>query len=295
MGPVTRPGQSRSGVVVLDTSCYKHLTDPAVRERLKRSLRSVDLLPWPSVVNVLEVISNPHRLQRERQIAVIRDLVDDRPLLPWAPTLLKNVGVAVAKNVNHIELGNSGVDWVLANVDRAAEQRDNVSRFFDEMETAFEEMHENLRQKVQAFLKERGLRNHWASAGEFLDVQWCTADLLEHAVKAIWSQIGVPGQEAPKGLIEAPAWRLFVEIEGIAVFQRAVLANRGRRVQRRDLLQVVYLGGFPRRVLTTADGPFLDATTALLSGRHGNARAIHIRDLVDLAGAIRGEVPAIPN
>ena len=270
----------RSGAVVLDSGCYKHLKDARDLSRLKRSLRAVDLQPWPSVINVLEAVNNRHPQQRERQIAIIRDLLEDRPLLPWPPTLLKNVGIAVANNKNQIELGDSGLDWVLANLDGAVAQRDNVKRFFDEMETAFEEMHGNMRKQVQAFLKERGLRKHWASAGEFLDGQWCTSDFLEHAVGAIWKQLNVGDREVPRELIAAPAWRLFVEIEGIAVFQRVVLANRKRRVQRRDLLQVVYLGGFPRCVLATADTTFLEAAAILLHGRHMNLRAMHIKELL---------------
>ena len=76
------------------------------------------------------------------------------------------------------------------------------------------------------------------------------------------------------------SWRLLLDAEGVGVYERAIAHKQPKFVHRLDLIQLVYLGLAPRRMIVTADRPLLRAANEILTLRYPNARAIHISDLV---------------
>jgi hypothetical protein len=105
--------------------------------------------------------------------------------------------------------------------------------------------------------------------------------MADHFAGLIWKALRLPGDPPLKQLLENETWKLLIDAEGLAVYERAVIKEQPKRVHRMDLLQLVYLGGSHSRVLATADEPFLRAATQILRGRYPNVRVLHIRDLLE--------------
>ena len=76
------------------------------------------------------------------------------------------------------------------------------------------------------------------------------------------------------------AWRLLLDAEGVAVYERAIATVQPKFVQRLDLLQLIYLAGESKRMIVTSDKGLLRAGNAILPGRYPGARAVHLDDLL---------------
>jgi len=79
------------------------------------------------------------------------------------------------------------------------------------------------------------------------------------------------------------AWRLLLDIEGLAVYERTVARKQPKRVHRFDLIQLIYLAGGTERIMVTAEKPLIRAGNLILGTRYSNARMVHISEIVSRA------------
>lgn len=271
------------GVVVLDTSCYAHLVKPAVWERLNRSLRTAHLEARPTAINMFELLSTPNPRVRQRLLKTFHQIAAGRRVLPWPRDLLRHVGEAIRDGEHECRLAATWLDGLLVDPARSGLQQQRALAFCRRVETQFTNSHRDARKAVQSFLREHGIQDAWSSAAEFLDSQWSTPNLLGHFSEIIWRALQLDGAPPIDDLLTNDTWRLYLEAEGLAVFQRGIMRRQSKRVQRMDLLQLVYMSVRDRRILASADEPFLSAATCLLHRRYSLAEAVHIRALLDTA------------
>ena len=271
------------GIVVLDTTCYARLEDPAVLDRLNRSLRSVCLEASPSLINMFELLSTPNPGVRCRRLKTVLQIAAGRPLLPMPQDLLRRAGEAVRDGEREFHLVPTGLERAPLESATAARLQPKALAFCNRVEGKFRETHDDARRAVQRFLKEHGKQDAWPSAAEFLDSQWSTPDLLGHFAGIIWHALNLGGTPPIDDLLANDTWRLYLEAWGLSVYQRGIMRNQPRQVQRMDLLQIAYLSLGTRGILASADRPFLSAAQCLLHGRYRLAEAVHIQELLDSA------------
>lgn len=129
-------------------------------------------------------------------------------------------------------------------------------------------------------MRERGMKDTFESAHSFLDTEWQTGETRRIFAEVTWGALGLPGEVPMAALERNESWRLLLDAEGVGVYERAIAHKQPKFVHRLDLIQLVYLGLAPRRMIVTADRPLLRAANEILTLRYPNARAIHISDLV---------------
>ena len=269
-----------SGIAVIDNSCYGVLSETNALARFRANLAISDLRARPSEVNLLEAaLAKPIRV-RDQLLATTKDLAGDSGLLRWPFWILQRIGRAIINNESAFYLGPSGKEWYLDDKTAIDEIRERAEAFSKRLEDRFSTLHNNARQKLQRHIKASGQRYTVDAAREFLDGEWLRGETRAVFAQATWKGFGLPGEAPLSTLDTSEAWRLLLDIEGLAIFQRALVHEQPRRVQRMDLIQLVYMGNARRRILVTKDGPFLDAANTILRGRYPNARALHISELV---------------
>ena len=111
--------------------------------------------------------------------------------------------------------------------------------------------------------------------------EWVGSDLRRDYAAVTWSALKLPGDAPVEALERNEAWRLLLDAEGIALYERAVARKQPKRVQRMDLLQLIYLAGARRRILATSDAGLLRAGAAILPGRYLNARVVSAADILE--------------
>jgi hypothetical protein len=269
------------GILVLDNNCYSQLTKPSALSNFRANLRVIDFVAQPSEVNLLEAAAAPSRA-RSQLFKVLREVIGEQPILMWPFALLKNVGQAILRGEPHVIIGDSGKEWYLDDEEAVAALRPEVKEFKDRLEQEFDRLHARNRKSIQKKMRERGIETtFFESTAHFLDTYWQQSDSRLDYANATWTAFGLPGDAPVDALNLSESWRLLLDAEGVAVYERAIARVQPKFVHRLDLIQLTYLALAPRRMIATADGPLLRAGNAILSGRYSNARAIHIRDLVN--------------
>lgn len=268
------------GIAVIDNSCYRALAEGNALARFRGNLAVADLEARPSEVNLLEAAVTRPPSVRDRLLATIKDLAGTAGLLPWPFLILQRVGRAIANNERGFYLGASGKEWYLDDKSAIEEIRDQAKAFSERLEERFSFLHNNARRKLQRHIKASGQRYTVDSARNFLDEEWNKGETMTVFAQATWKALGLPAEAPVSTLRMNDGWRLLLDAEGLAIFQRALVHEQPKRVQRADLIQLVYMGHASRRMLVTADNAFLEAANTILRGRYSNARAVHIDGLV---------------
>lgn len=270
----------RQGLLLLDNSSYSRIASPTAMQQLKANMRAAWLEPAASEVNLLEASAASPPSVEAALIATIREFAGDRPLLEWPFALLRRLGRAVVDGQAIVRTGASGKEWYLEDAAARNALRAEVARFNNALEVHFAELHAKTRPKSQQWLKARGVRRTMSDLRTFLDVEWPTLDLRDHIARITWSSFGLPGEAPVQALLRVPAWRILLDIEGAALFARAIVHEQARIVQRFDLIQLVYLGASGIRLLATADRTFLAMAGQIVNGRYGGARVLHIDEML---------------
>jgi hypothetical protein len=269
-----------SGFAVLDTSAYKTLASPAALARFRANLRLADVQPIASEVNLLEAASASPAGVQKRLLATIKEVAGKAGLIPWPFQILQQVGRAVIDGESGFYVRESGKEWYLDDLQAIDEVRGRATEMRERMEAQFSRLHDNARRDLQRKIKASGYRFTADGFREFLDGEWAKGELRRIFAAATWKALRLPGEAPVDTLLLNEGWRLLLDAEGFAIYQRALVHTQPKRVHRTDLIQLVYLAGVPKRILVTADRPFLDAANAILAGRYPNARAVHISEMV---------------
>ena len=267
-------------MVIVDNNCLSHLRRPGGLDRFRGSLRAADLVVVPTELNLLEATAAEPDELRDDLIATLRAIAGHEALLSWPFTLLREIGAALSRGELSYRAPESGKEWYLDDPQALSAIRQEVLSFNATIEDTFTALYETNRQSLRAKLKARNAREDFEDARDFLERQWFDSDLRRHFAAVTWRSFGLP-EPVPFDLLEAnEAWRLLLDVEGLAVYERAVATETPTRVHRLDLIQLIYLSGSRRRILVTADRGLLRAGEAVLSRRYLNARVVHISTMI---------------
>lgn len=268
------------GLLILDTNCYAQLESPDRLARLRSNLRVANLIAQPTELNLVEVTATAQASVRERLLATVRRVADGNALLPWPFKLLQQIGEAMARGQHNVAVEPSGKEWYLEDPAVASELRDEIITFQRDLEKTFSQFHARNRKRLQEAMKSRGVQDEFGSAREFLESFWSVSDMRRDYAEVTWSALSLPGKASLEQLTQNESWKLLLDAEGVAVYERAIARVQPKIVQRLDLIQLVYLGLARRRIIATADNALLRAADAVLLRRYENARAIHVSSLL---------------
>ena len=266
-----------SGLLILDNNVFRRLESPDAFARLRANIRAADLVVHPTEVNLLEITAAPAPI-RVRLLDARRAVSGGQPLVPWPLQLLQGIGRALLAGEPTYSPGPSGKEWYLEDPEALGAIHEEVRRFNGALERDFTEFHERSRQRideqVRPKLKALGLKDEFGSARAFLDRYWAGSEERRVYAEVTWDALHLPGPAPIAQLERVDAWRLLLDAEGVGAYERAIAHEQPKRVGRLDLLQLVYLAGARRRILSTADAGLLRAGEAILPGRYANARVV---------------------
>lgn len=262
-----------SGIAVVDTNCLHHLTDAAQRDRVRSSLAMADFEIYPSVINAIEAAQAPAS-RRDGLLRVVAALAEGKGLLPQIHELLKRSGAALVAGDGGFWSGSSGLEAMLLEGPVTDEQAAALRRFTSETESRFAAMHHMARPQVMKLVKGRIGSDALVHAPTFLDRVWMTqaqqGDLLSH----LWEHLGLSGSAPVEVLLAHPLWRAWLELEGVAVFERAVSLEQPKQVHQNDLRLASNLGLARRKLLITDDKPLQRVASSVFVGRYPQSRVL---------------------
>ena len=268
------PRTSFSGVVILDTSCYESLTDSATRERLLSSLRAVDLRIWPSLINAVQARAHPSETKRTRLLEAIHHLAGTLPLLPLPEAIVHESAKAVVGGETDMTISPSLDQAFLSPSGPLPDGLDGLTEALKDFDSLQDGVFDRMRPEVRQVVKASGKTIPWQTLASFLDDQWMTEGQMDEILKAESARIGLSRVLTLDEVTATPSLRLHFEGFGAAMFQRVIEPNQAKRVQASDLMQLIYLGARPKRILVTEDRQFGALAAAVLPGRYPTARVM---------------------
>ncbi|MCG7851883.1 MAG: hypothetical protein MIO92_05120 [Methanosarcinaceae archaeon] len=263
---------SKTGVVIIDTTCLKCFENAKVLEQVWDNMRTVDLQIRLSAINILEVMKTENPTIRNRLLKIIKDISEGRAFLPWPHDLIKESGKAHTRGEKYFWSGDSGYEQAVYGNSITEQDLDKARKTMNSLETDFTHMHDNARKELKPFLRKHKTVDYWDTATAFLDEVWTTESHLSDYIRGIWKKIKFPGKAPIEAILEDEVWRIFLEINGFAAFERAVQKKQPKRVHYPDLLQLVYVANNPRRIVVSSDVGFLRAARVILQHRYPNVR-----------------------
>lgn len=266
--------------MIIDSSCLKYFADSNVLKRVCDNMHTVDLQIRISAINVLEVMKTQNPTKRNELLNIIRNICEGRPFLPWPFDLIRRSGQAHASGEKYFCSEDSGHEQAVYENSIPQQDLDQAQKIMTSLEEDFTHMHDNARKKLNCFLRKHNALDHWNTAADFLDEQWTTESHLSHHIRGIWKKIKLPGNAPIMAILEDEIWRIFLEINGFAAFERAVQKKQPKRVHYADLLQLIYVANSSRRIVVSADGGFLRAARAILRHRYPNVRVEECSEFV---------------
>jgi hypothetical protein len=155
-----------------------------------------------------------------------------------------------------------------------------AQQLMDSLESDFTDMHENARRELKPFLNECKSTDHYNTAAAFLDEVWTTEYHLSDYIGGIWKVMGLSGKAPIEAILADEIWRIFLEVNGFAAFERAVQKEPPKRVHYPDLLQLIYVSNASKRIVVSSDGGFLRAARVILRNRYPNVRVEECSEFV---------------
>ncbi len=165
---------SKTGVVIIDSTCLKCFGNTKVLKRVRDNMRTVDLQIRLSAINVLEVMKTPNLTRRNRLLNIVRDVSEGRSFLPWPFHLIERSGQAHASGEKYFWSGDSGLEQAVYGNSITEQDLDQAQKIMNSLEADFTHMHDNARKELNAFLRKHKALDHWNTAAAFLDQQWTT-------------------------------------------------------------------------------------------------------------------------
>lgn len=266
-----------TGIAIIDTNCLKFLESPEERRLVTASLATADFDLWPTAINAVEAAKNKNEHVRDRVLTVLDALAEGKGLLPLPKQLLQTATTAIRDGEDVF----SGPIDLLRLKDRTSltpEFYAAAQTWGDTLEERFNAPLDTARRYLQALIRAKPEQAPWATASTFLDQFWTTASQQDTLLQGFWESFGHTEQAPIEEMVSHPIWRMFLDLQGVAVFERAIVHEQPKRVDCADLLQLLYLTLRPRRVLVTAEGPLFRAAKAVLDGRYSQAQVLTWED-----------------
>jgi hypothetical protein len=268
-----------SGVAIIDNNCFDNLEDSAARRTFLDHLRAADWVPQITEVNVLEAIAKTSDPKRDRLVAVVRELAGSIPILPWPLEMLAQLGNAMIEGKTSHWVVASSADSFLHSRDDAIRVQEETAEFNRMIERNYSQQHDLHRVDIHGRMRNKRLRDPYKDVEHFLREYWYTSKTRADFANVIWRGLKLAGEAPMESIDQCEPWRLFIDAEGVALYERAIATNQPKRIQRMDLMQLTYLGVAPKRMIITADAGLIRAASAVLTGRYRLASAGHISSL----------------
>ena len=268
-----------SGILLLDNNCFDVLAEPAALSKFKANARAAGWITQLTEVNALEVLATPGDAKQQRLIEVLKEVGGQGPMLPWPFAMLRELGTAILAGKTASRVTTAEADILLYSREEAIRIRAETAEFNRRIESAFTEHHDGIRSKMRQMMRQRGVKDPYRSTREYLQSWWFDGGVRAAYAQYVWTGLKLKGLAPMTVLEECEPWRILLDVEGVAWYERSVASQQPRRVDRMDLLQLVYLGVAPKRMIVTADRGMLRAAAAVLPGRYRNASAVHIDQL----------------
>lgn len=262
-----------TGIAIIDTNCLKFLESPEERRLVTASLATADFDLWPTAINAVEAAKSKNQYVRDRVLTVLDALAEGKGLLPLPKQLLQRATDAIRDGYDAF----SGPMDLLRLKDRTSLSPEfcaAAQNWSDTLEEQFNAPLNTVRSQVQALIRAKPEQAPWATASTFLDQFWTTASQQDTLLQGFWESFGHTGQAPIEKMVPDPMWRMFLDLQGVAVFERAIEHEQPKRVDCADLLQLLYLTLRPRRILVTAEGPLFRAAKAVLDDRYSQAQIL---------------------
>ncbi|HET7584642.1 MAG TPA: hypothetical protein VFK13_07035 [Gemmatimonadaceae bacterium] len=266
-----------SGIIVLDNSALPYLTDAAVQRRVFADARAADWEIALTHLNAVEAAKTPTKWKRDRLFAVIGALTPSDGLWPDPLAVLRVVGQAIHDGRASVRLKRLSLDEPWLNPEAYDRLHTECEGLASLVERRFANGHAAARPQIQARLRQLDSWPYESSAANFLDQYLGTEGLVRTVADVTWRGLKLPGQAPLERLLRHPVWRLYLDVEGYAIYARGIVHIQPKQAGRLDLLQLVYAGLRPRSLIVTADTGMLLAAHAILEGRYPGARVVEAR------------------
>lgn len=261
-----------TGIAIIDTNCFKYLQAPDEQRRVTASLATADFELLPTAINALEAIQNLNQDTRTTVLGVLDALAPGKPLLPWPRDLLQGATDAISGGCHDFLPPIGGLRLRRERITTAS--CIEAQEWSRKNEETFSKYHDAARRSIQALIRTKPEQAPWDSVPIFLDEFWTTPSQQDTLLQSCWELFGNEGQAPIEEMIAHPVWRMFLDIEGVSVFERVIEHEQPKPAHFWDLRQLLYLTLRPRRILVTDDKPLFRAATAVLDGRHTQAQVL---------------------
>lgn len=259
----------RAGLLLLDSSAFRHFESKGAREILASNTRAAGWDVHVTAVNALEIAQTPDARIRERLRSTYCALAHEAEVLAWPHTFLSRSAAAIEDGKDRILVGQE--KWErLCEGEIEVELSQRAAQFVAQQVDAFEALHRDARPAIQQFLKKHKLRFEWASVREFLEGMWMRPQHIDTYLEKLWTHFGMEGSAPVSNLMETRFWRMFWEVQGAAAYERAVAHEMPKAVHLMDWLQLLYFPLADRALLLTDDTSFRRAAEEVLRGWPGH-------------------------
>ena len=260
---------------IVDNNCLNALGPAANRDRLARSLRAAQWEFWPTASNVLEAVNTSDPERRVRLGETLSARAGDCHSLPLAPSVLEAIARARFGDSARIEIGEAKLTALFRTPrDISDDQLAVIREHLKAQEATFDRAHEESQGELRDQLVAGGGRERSPTVGQFLDELWTTESHLGSYVERLWDQWELPSPVPVEDLLGNPAWRLYFEGWGAALYARVLQHPQPKWVEGSDLEQLTYLGMAPAAMMATNDRGFRDMANAVLRRRYPRRQVV---------------------
>lgn len=267
--------------LLLDNNCLDRLISARARRRLRSNLQATGREYWPTAVNVLEALQAHDPNRRTLLLTAISEIAGDHYALTLPGEALRRIAVAVATNASSVNWSEPGITRLFRYPESVTDEDATATRdHFLAQETAFNNVHQELRPTLKQYVKENGGMQRWGSPVAFIDELWTDPKNLGHYINVLWDQWKLPGSPPIEALLQHEAWRLYFDGWGASVYARSIQHPQPGWVQSSDLIQLIYLGAMEDRILATDDREFRNLGNAILRDRYPLAEIVPLDVLI---------------
>jgi hypothetical protein len=270
-----------TGHIFFDNSARAVIHRRGFAPAIARSTRSAGLEVQATELNLVEGYSAPEFIA-DTLIATWRTLLGRDGVLPWIGEILVLEADAFHEGAPQSRIPLNTLD-TFDDKESREELCTRLNEFRKRTDASHRDLHAGARPRIQALLKERGLRYDMTDFPRFLDA-WHGLDTRLTFAKQTWKDLDLPGPFPQDILTASESWRITSELDALGIFQAAIASRPPRQVQRMDQLQLPYLGGAYRRVFVTRDVTFADAAKMLINGRYNLAQVQTLDEFLNTSG-----------
>ena len=255
-------------IVVVDADCLKYLENADEREVIRHSLNAAGFVIQPTLINLVEVVKNENTTVVKRSYHTIERLAIGTGLLSLPQQILRETGSALLAGAPHYVPERINPAVALDGDGHISVEFQDAARQYADPWNASRTAHfAKYRTEIRRQVKQKGIRI--SDGADFLDRLWRHSDGLKDYAQIAWQELHIGDYPGLETVWSIRAWRLFLEAEGHAVYERLILEKQAPQTAGFvDLSQLLYLAAGRQGILVTNDKGLLRAGKAILHRRY---------------------------